>query len=168
MAGLVSTAEKLWNEKDGSQMIEVVNATIVVIKDSAGEVRSILAVPNISRRRRREFTTETHVKSTASNAPYLFHKSRSWGLQWVKDLEASGRLRLDYGLSGPSFMLMIPGIPALMNGQENDKGIHCSIYNKPAPGKDYSTTGGTILVNFHAKKLAELEGKVVQLALHMN
>ena len=130
-------------------------ARIVINKASDGEVVSILAVID-------EPGAEgpaTLIKSTAKNAPDRYHSSRKWGLDFAQELERKGVLRKKMGVLGPSIMVGIPGIPKYMKGQKNDNGLHVSIYNKD---KD-STIGDT-----HAKQLAALDGKVIEISLKMD
>merc|ERR1719162_1225653 len=73
--------------------------------------------------------------SDGSNTPWAYHSSRDGGLRMARDLMNSGHLAA-CGFEGSALQLVIPGIPFPLGAdfqgdQEQDAGLHVSIYNRP-------------------------------------
>ena len=66
-------------------------------------------------------------------------------------------------------MVVIPGLPANAGGQENDIGIHVTVWQRGNPDArgvyDYSQSKGPIKKDTHKDALSKLDGALVPLRL---
>jgi hypothetical protein len=119
------TASELSNKIDGATRY---SATVIVKTDRGVGFRADVAQEVVHMSLAVDGDEIAGIKySDGSNTPWAYHSSRDGGLRMARDLMNSGQLAA-CGFEGCAQQLMIPGIPC---DQQQDAGLHMSIYNRP-------------------------------------
>lgn len=117
------------------------SATVIVRTDSGVGLRAEVAQEVVHISLAIDGDEAAGIKySQNPTAPWAYHSSRDGALRMAQELMDSGRLAA-CGVSGCALQLVIPGIPFPLGSdfqgdQEQDAGIHMSIYNRPGNAKE--------------------------------